>query len=207
MRALSLFSGIGGDKVIGEETRRRMSESAKKRCTPEWRKRKSEQQSTKLDLHQVKGLYESGMTQHEIAAELGVTQKVIWRFMKNNGIVSRVASKRRQTGANNHMWKGGRTENEAGYILIRCPDHPRAEANGGYVFEHILIAEKMIERHLVFYSMGDDRNEVVHHKNEKKNDNRPENLEVMTHKEHMELHRALRKGSDENAKGEDNASA
>jgi predicted transcriptional regulator len=192
---------------ISLETRKRMSESAKNRCTDEWRRKKSEQYSTKLDLEIVKSMYQNGMSQHEIANELGVSQKVIWRFMKNNDIKARVAAKRDQTGDKNHMWNGGKTINEAGYIMVRIPDHPRSEANNGYVFEHILVAEENTGRHLIFYAMGDSRNEVVHHKNENKKDNSPENLEVMTHREHMELHNQLRKGSGSNAKRKHNESA
>lgn len=59
----------------------------------------------------VRVLYEGGATQHEIAAELGITQKVVWRLMRRHGITARVAAKRDQRGEKNHMWKG----DEAGY--------------------------------------------------------------------------------------------
>ena len=210
MNKLSLFSGIAGSRSKSEETRKRMSDSAKKRCTDEWRKKRSEMYSTKLELKKVQEMYDSGMTQKEIADSLGVTQKVIWRFMKNNSIKTRTSAKRNQNGEKNHMWKGGKIKNDAGYIMVRCPDHPRAEANSGYVFEHVLIAEERLGRKLIFFGVNDPRSEVVHHKNEKKYDNRPENLEVMTFSEHVKLHnemRRSRKGGGANAKGKDNASA
>ena len=93
-------------RQVSEETRKRMSESAKRRCDEQWRKRQSEKLATCLDKETVKKLYESGMTQEEIAIELEVTQKVIWGFMKRNGIRARVAKKRDQTGNNNSSWKG-----------------------------------------------------------------------------------------------------
>ncbi|MEX2462058.1 MAG: HNH endonuclease signature motif containing protein [Paenibacillaceae bacterium] len=178
-------------KIFSEETKKKMSDAAKKRCTPEWRKQSSEMQSTKLDLNNVTTMYESGMTQDEIASSLNVTQKVIYNFMKRNGIETRVAAKRDQTGENNHMWNGGKKIHSNGYIMVRIPDHPRS--HNGYVFEHILVAEKMIGRYLIYYGKCNPKNEIVHHKNEVKNDNSPDNLQVMTHSEHIKLHNKLRK--------------
>lgn len=63
---------------------------------------------TKLDINTIEIMYSSGMTQTEIAQEFGVSQKVIWRFMKNNGISARVAAKRNQYGTSNSSWKGER---------------------------------------------------------------------------------------------------
>jgi len=51
----------------------------------------------------------------------------------------------------------------------------------GYVYEHRLIAEQILGRYL-----NDD--EVVHHKNGKRWDNRLENLEVLFKVEHSKLH-------------------
>lgn len=60
------------------------------------------------------------------------------------------------------------------------PDHPKSNKDG-YIMEHDLVMECIIGRHL-----KDD--EVVHHKNKIRNDNRKENLELMTFKEHAALH-------------------
>jgi len=102
-----------------------MSRAAKARCTPEWCKAKSEQYATKLSLAKVKMLYESGLTQTEIGMQLGVSQKVVWAFMKRNGIKARVAAKRNQLGENNSSWKGTRAGYEACHIRVKMArGHP-----------------------------------------------------------------------------------
>lgn len=90
--------------------------------------------------------------------------------------VAKRASKMR--GEMNPAWVGGRyTEPGKGYVMVLNPTHPRARVNG-YVLEHILVAEKMLGRPL-------NPGEEVHHKNRKRDDNRPENLEVFaSHREH-----------------------
>lgn len=105
-------------KQFTETTRRRMSESAKARCTSEWRKKRSETLSTPLDTEKVRSMYESGMTQHEIAIALGVSQKVVWKHMKNHAIKARNAAKRNQSGDNNHMWKGEEATYKAFHLRI-----------------------------------------------------------------------------------------
>lgn len=67
-----------------------------------------------------------------------------------------------------------------GYIKVYSPDHPHSSKDG-YVMKHILVMERIIGRHL-------EKEEVVHHINHVKDDNRPENLQLMTNSEHMALH-------------------
>lgn len=52
-----------------------------------------------------------------------------------------------QKGALHPLWKGGRTIDRNGYVLIKMPTHNRAQANG-YVYEHILVAEKALGKPL-----------------------------------------------------------
>lgn len=68
-----------------------------------------------------------------------------------------------------------------GYIMIISKGHPRATKEG-YVFEHILKMEKKIGRHILL-------DEVVHHKNENRSDNRLSNLELMSSSAHRSHHR------------------
>lgn len=173
-------------KEFSETTRKKMSESAKRRCaTPEWLE-SQRKRGTQLNVEEVKNMYESGMTQSEIAVELKVTQKVIFNFMRRNGIKARVAAKRCQEGSKNSYWHGGRTQDEFGYVMVQCKGHPRASKCGGYVPEHILVAERTIGRYL-------NPDEVVHHINGRKWDNDPDNLCVMTKSQHSKLHWLIKK--------------
>jgi len=91
---------------FSDSTRKKMSESAKKRCDQGWRAKQSLLRATPMDADKVRSMYESGMTQIEIARSFNVTQKVIHGFMKRNGIKARVAAKRNQHGSSNSSWAG-----------------------------------------------------------------------------------------------------
>lgn len=88
------------------------------------------------------------------------------------------ATKQALTNAKNRFI--GRKIKSNGYVAVYAPDHPKAVA-GGYVLEHRLIAESSIGRML-------EDNEVVHHKNHIRTDNRIENLQIMTASEHRSMH-------------------
>lgn len=71
----------------------------------------------------------------------------------------------------NGRWKGGKMIDRNGYVLIKNRQHPYAN-NCGYVREHRIIMEQHIGRYL-------QPNEVIHHKNHVKDDNRIENLMLL----------------------------
>ena len=68
-----------------------------------------------------------------------------------------------------------------GYKKVYIPVHPFSDAKG-YVFEHRLIMEEYLKCHL------DPRELLVHHINGIRDDNRLENLEVLTRGEHTMKH-------------------
>ena len=75
-----------------------------------------------------------------------------------------------KTGCKSNTWRGGTAKHSKGYVRVSSPGHPR-QGKSGYVFEHILVMEKKLGRHL-------RPGESVHHKNGLRNDNRLNNLEL-----------------------------
>ena len=96
------------------------------------------------------------------------------------GHVDKGGKRERITGDKHWNWKGGRMNHRSGYILIYSPDHP-FRSKLGYVMEHRLVLEKKLGRYL-------KKGEIPHHINGIKYDNRPENIELVTHDQHMKIH-------------------
>lgn len=72
-------------------------------------------------------------------------------------------------GKDNPSWKGGKTIDKRGYVLIKNRKHPFCSSTG-YIRKHRLVIEKIIGRYL-------KPNEKCHHLG-KKHDNRPKMLMV-----------------------------
>lgn len=65
------------------------------------------------------------------------------------------------------------------YRRIHRPEHPRAD-QAGFVGEHIIIMETKLGRYL-------EPDELTHHKDFHKANNKPSNLQNMTRKEHQQI--------------------
>lgn len=81
---------------------------------------------------------------------------------------------------NDYEFGGHEKKRRDGYIKVYVPEHPNSTKDG-YVMKHILVIEKEIGRYLL-------PGECVHHRNRVRDDNRLENLALMTKEEHAALH-------------------
>lgn len=61
---------------------------------------------TNVNIAQLVQLYQSGMTQKEVAEEMCLTQKVVWHRLKENKIKCRKDAPRDQKAFKNNNWKG-----------------------------------------------------------------------------------------------------
>jgi len=104
-------------------------------------------------------------------------------------------SRKDKTGERNPNWRGGRVVDPRGYVLLRMPDHPRADVRG-YVYEHVVVAERKLGRAIL-------PTEEVHHRDENKSNNNPDNL-IVTHSKSDHLMRYHRKRDDLQPPGAEN---
>lgn len=101
-------------------------------------------------------------------------------------VKKRFESMKDYRGQKHHAWKNGKTKTNEGYIYEKAYGHPHANANG-CVLEHRLVMERKFNRYLSL-------DEIVHHINEVKGDNRLENLFLFaTQRDHNYFHTMKRR--------------
>lgn len=171
-----------------------------------------------FDARAMVSMYESGMTVREIGLAAGVSAAKAYYLLRDAGCVfrnkgvpkgwkhtqeSKEKISRKQSGKVlleetrakmsiakkchfNGMNGYGHTKvHNRGYILAYAPEHPHSHKDG-YVMLHTIIMERHIGRYL-------EKNEVVHHINHDRKDNRLENLQLMDKHEHCVMHMLERK--------------
>lgn len=89
---------------------------------------------------------------------------------------------------------GAKYQRKDGYIAVYYPTHPDATSQG-VILEHRLVAEQKYGRRIL-------RTEQVHHLNHVRDDNRPENLEVISPGDHQRISSARGKSLRQKMKAE-----
>ena len=130
----------------------------------------------KWDINELRRLYvDEKMSGSKIAKLLGLQQEAVNSALRRFNIPRRDMAESHSKELH-YRWNGGRFLSTSGYYRIYKPEHHKADKRG-YVYEHIVIWEEANGRQL-----RDD--EVVHHLNGIKIDNRPLNLLALRNEKH-----------------------
>jgi hypothetical protein len=132
--------------------------------------------------------YEGAGSTNELARRVGLCAQTVRKRLRAAGIEIKKTGFRSPksvtySGPAHTSWKGGTYRHTDGYVYEYAPNHPAAATAKGYVLQHRLVMERKLGRLL-------RNHEVVHHLNEVKHDNRPENLELTSRSVHMQGHKA-----------------
>lgn len=120
------------------------------------------------------------MWKHPASEEFRKKVSAIHKGKKLSDEQRKEISERNSCNYNGLNGYGHTKRHRKGYILVYVPKHPHAHADG-YMMFHTVLVEREIGRYL-----NDD--EVVHHINHIRDDNRIENLQLMNKHEHFSMH-------------------
>jgi len=90
-------------------------------------------------------------------------------------------------GKNHPNWKCRKYLSSNEDVMIKKPHHLNYDT-GGYMEEHVLKMSKKLGRDLKYFGPNHPDNEIVHHKDGDKLNNKLSNLQLMKNREHSILH-------------------
>ena len=147
------------------------------------RRRPSPRRIRLADDEVLRQLFNEGVPLEAIAQHFGCSCSPVRIAVRRLGL-KRGPQLPRACRENNSNWRGGRVAIAEGYVGVLVGiGHPGADVRG-YILEHRLVMQTELGRPL-------RRDEVVHHINGSKTDNRIENLVLMTRSEHIQHHHRL----------------
>jgi len=139
-------------------------------------------EETLVELYHIRG-----MSQRQVAEELGTSKWEVRKSMNHHDIQSRNKSEARRQWFLNRPVPVYTNDEGHEYWHDQTGQHEWDETV--YVFVHRVLA-------LIDNDLDELNGKVVHHKNGIPWDNRPENIEVMTAAEHTALHEEQRRLAD-----------
>lgn len=164
-------------KIVNKETKKKISKSLTGRKLSEDHKKKISESLTKGKI-KVNCII-CGKEKWVYPCQLKISKT----FICNNKCRS-IWMSRERVGDKHPNWGGGKIIDSRGYVLIHCPQHPNASTRG-LIPEHRLVMEDSLKRYL-------RPEEVIHHKNKIKTDNRIENLTLFADQsEHISFHHKI----------------
>lgn len=134
-------------------------------------------------------LFTEDLTIKDVASIIGVSVGTVHSLWQQQYGVEACKERRSRltSGEKHHNWKGGVTTTAKGYRLIRAPEwYTGCVDDAGRAPEH-----------MVNWCMFNGKTEVpeghiIHHRNEIKDDNTEDNLELLSKSEHTSTHAAKR---------------
>jgi hypothetical protein len=140
-----------------------------------------------LEYQSKEWLYEQywnkGLSTPKIAKIYKIAQRTLYNWMNKFNIKRRTFSDYK--GKTSYQWKGGIRKRDDGYILKWIPTnslYAPMKADKKYILQHRYVMAKHLGRLL-------DDNEIVHHIDGNKKNNKIQNLKLMTRGEHIKLHK------------------